>query len=982
MKKTLSLITTLFLLNACGGGSGGPLEYVRGGGAAVYEPFFPIPGITNPGNSSAEQSKLAGKATPYSNLPNYNAPTPADISKINQNHQDVFKNLYNSVYLNFLPHNNPASYNEKTNYGLNRNFNQGFAGNDIVIGVIDSGTNNLKASNVVINSHFTYKNQFQPGTWNDLDKRLDNNNFEEHSFSTDYVSNDEGPILHGGHVMNAANSIGSGLRFANIVIGFDQTTKSGLQDFAATIDALSNKGVRFFNRSYGPIADTNNYLENPGVYFPAIMQNNALVVSAAGNELTNGTHTANALDPNNPMRKGWIVALGYLNTEASNELNNMLEASEKQTLNNDYYIINNGVKEFVHHWGDTCKKNKGWDDCISAPFKSKEHYGTSFSTPFVTATAALIYEKYPWMSNENIKDTIFTTAYEVQSDTGKTADDIKAHFGVGVLNPNKAMNGVAEFKKDFNANVNLDNLYVFSNDISGTGGIIKDGIGTLALTGNNTFTGSSEIRKGTLWLTKGQNYKADFKNDAVLRLTNIKTTGKITNNAILINEGDNTMGDLDLRINSKIYSNLGDTINVTNTAKLDGEFNLIGINYAKNILLNQDVELLTAANITGQFANVQSISAFLDISTPNYLANKVTVQATRIDTSKIPNIDDYAAKNYQQLFTQIDDKLAHEIKNQNKQINISTNKDYGNPAYVGDNLYLSEFANFVINTPKSALSRTTRKLFGSDLYTNSIMNVARIKNIQSKHLKNHFSIEQSYNYNLIDDLKESSSETLISNAINFDDSSLAFGFTYNTANVYKDDFKNNAKTIGLLAEHSINFDDFYLNNKLSYFNIKNKYNRFDNSSSFRNNVFALSSELGYNINSFSPYVGLNAIFYHQNKFSEVGDASALDFETFKKNFYYANLGLKYKSDFNELKLLTNIDLEYNFNKDYSLNAKNKLVDSKVSVSNGFYKRILLNAGMDLGYQINNKFNLGLRYKTSLAKDYFTNQFMLGFGYIF
>lgn len=50
--------------------------------------------------------------------------------------------------------------------------------------------------------------------------------------------------------------------------------------------------------------------------------------------------------------------------------------------------------------------------CLSAPYEASVRFtrtnpiqiaGTSFSAPIVTGTAALLLQKYPWMSNDNLR---------------------------------------------------------------------------------------------------------------------------------------------------------------------------------------------------------------------------------------------------------------------------------------------------------------------------------------------------------------------------------------------------------------------------------------------------------------------------------------------------------------------------------------------------------------------------------------------------
>ena len=132
--------------------------------------------------------------------------------------------------------------------------------------------------------------------------------------------------------------------------------------------------------------------------------------------------------------------------------------------------------------------------------------GSSFAAPIVTGTAALIKEKYPWMTGDLIRQTILSTA----TDIGKKGVD--EDFGWGLLNIGKALNGPALFDKRLalGNNVVLDvtpGTYVFGNNISGDAGFIKNGTGTIRFDGNLTYTGNTVINNGSL-VIKGVSYNS------------------------------------------------------------------------------------------------------------------------------------------------------------------------------------------------------------------------------------------------------------------------------------------------------------------------------------------------------------------------------------------------------------------------------------------------------------------------------------------
>ena len=225
-------------------------------------------------------------------------------------------------------------------------------------------------------------------------------------------------------------------------------------------------------------------------FYTDSVKEGSLFVWAAGNTTNGRTWVETSVEAGLPkfipnLHKGWIAVVGV--REDRTEYNPHLAWAGKSM----YWAIAAN--------GSYCYKNK----CYG--------YGSSFAAPRVTATAAKIKEKYPWMTGHEIQQTILTTA----DDIGEP--DVDSKFGWGYLNEIKALNGPAKFdnillvgesaakgqlKGKFNANITDEGRYIFSNDISGDGGLKKSGKGTLVLAGNNTYFGETEVRNGTLEIKK------------------------------------------------------------------------------------------------------------------------------------------------------------------------------------------------------------------------------------------------------------------------------------------------------------------------------------------------------------------------------------------------------------------------------------------------------------------------------------------------
>ncbi|WP_437153910.1 S8 family serine peptidase, partial [Serratia surfactantfaciens] len=158
--------------------------------------------------------------------------------------------------------------------------------------------------------------------------------------------------------------------------------------------------------------------------------------------------------------------------------------------------------------------------------------GTSMATPHVTGAVAVLLQRFPYMTSAQIADVLKTTA------TDMGAPGIDALYGWGMINLGKAIKGPgmfytvedipAEFRipdptgvaygsTQFVANIpgigaevdagtlharKCDDFHcgweTYSNDISGHGGLTKEGAGTLELTGTNTYAGPTLVNQGRL----------------------------------------------------------------------------------------------------------------------------------------------------------------------------------------------------------------------------------------------------------------------------------------------------------------------------------------------------------------------------------------------------------------------------------------------------------------------------------------------------
>src|SRR5690606_31553861 len=101
--------------------------------------------------------------------------------------------------------------------------------------------------------------------------------------------------------------------------------------------------------------------------------------------------------------------------------------------------------------------------------------GTSLAAPLVSGAGALVWEAFPYFSNDNVRQTLLGTA----TDLG--APGVDAVFGHGALDVGKAVRGPARLDwGDFSVSFGSGSS-TWGNDLSGDGKLVKRGGGDLVL---------------------------------------------------------------------------------------------------------------------------------------------------------------------------------------------------------------------------------------------------------------------------------------------------------------------------------------------------------------------------------------------------------------------------------------------------------------------------------------------------------------------
>ncbi len=395
-------------------------------------------------------------------------------------------------------------------------YDRGYTGAGVVVGVADSG--------IAINHPefkdrgFEFVRYFGGYTlpigdiWGDLLNK--------------YVFPIDDPSGHGSHVSGiiAASRDGIGMHG----VAYDaKLVVAGIGDVSGWIEPygdafypyLIQAGARIINNSWGSDTVITNqsrdslrdYLEYLGLN--KILETGTLLVFATGNNHADQPSTEAAL----PLvfeeyTANWVAVNALtLDGKKTSYGNDCGEAKNWCISAPGGDVIDNYPTSFINNGVFSVNVPGSLDDSINALY----HYfdpnvfpeaggnytrmsGTSMAAPTVSGALAVILQAFPYMTMEQVKLTMFTTATDI-GDPG-----IDAVYGWGLLNLGKAIDGPGQFTKNWEVNTQGFSS-VWNNDIVGIGDLVKLGEGTLKLTGNNTYTGNTYLNGGILAVSKEAN---------------------------------------------------------------------------------------------------------------------------------------------------------------------------------------------------------------------------------------------------------------------------------------------------------------------------------------------------------------------------------------------------------------------------------------------------------------------------------------------
>ncbi|MHA6204136.1 autotransporter domain-containing protein [Dyella soli] len=388
---------------------------------------------------------------------------------------------------------------------------------------------------------------------------------------------------------------------------------------------LITSGVKVMNNSWGGISwsatDTATTKAFHDAYSPFINSWGGLVVFAAGNDAQASPSSIAALPSLAPdLEKGWltVVAVNSNNPTQLDSYSNRCGVAMNYCLAAPGDVIVSGKN-------DTASSVSYW--IIE---------GTSLSAPQVTGAAALVWQAYPYFSNDLVRQTLLGTADPLGGSQPNPT------FGYGELDVGRAVNGPAQFNWG-DVTVSFSGSSSWNNPISGAGGLIKQGTGTLTLTQPSSYTGLTQVQAGTL-VARSLASSVNISAPGVLTGTP-SVGGSVTNAGVLaVGGSDVTVGGNYLQQGAgRLAVSLGSALRVAGTANLaGGDLYVTGAN--QGYQANAHTDVLTAnAGLTGTFAALNTATGVLLTASLNYGANDAWLNVSQVSASAVTGMTYTAA---------------------------------------------------------------------------------------------------------------------------------------------------------------------------------------------------------------------------------------------------------------------------------------------------------------------------------------------------
>ncbi|KLJ03010.1 hypothetical protein WQ56_01255 [Luteimonas sp. FCS-9] len=385
---------------------------------------------------------------------------------------------------------------------------------------------------------------------------------------------------------------------------------------------LIRRDVRIMNNSWGGLYMTGDDAARriAAEYRPFVVGHGGLVVFASGNSkdahpsdlaALPSQRGANGSLPGGDLEHGWLTVSAL----AENSTTRLADYSNACGIAMRYCLVAPGTVVVT-----------GTDDAPNRPEYWK-YSGTSLAAPLVSGAAALVWEAFPYFDNDLVRQTLLGTA----TDLG--APGVDPVFGYGALNVAKAVGGPAKFDWG-DVTVNFAGTSTWRNAITGAGGLVKRGSGTLQLDGLVDYRGATRAEGGTLAFAGTVPGAATVSPGATLRFGGARVGGTLVNNgtvAVAGHIGSRTIaGDFRQSAGGRLAWQVGAPLQVTGNASLAGELQVTGI-VGGYVHSARETVVQAADGLTGTFGSLtRGTGVFLD-ATLGYDASRAWLDIARLD---------------------------------------------------------------------------------------------------------------------------------------------------------------------------------------------------------------------------------------------------------------------------------------------------------------------------------------------------------------
>lgn len=702
--------------------------------------------------------------------------------------------------------------------------------------------------------------------------------------------------------------------------------------YEAAMAKFGNQSVKIFNQSFGTedAYDAPKYRSYKGEgYLPyavfakmssadasykpmipyfrdAVENKGGLFIWSAGNDKNkNASLEAGLPYFDNKLEKGWISVVGVSPEKAGKY--NVLDKLSKAGSEAAYWSISASERGV--------KKATALYTSVEIPI------GSSFAAPKVTRAAALVYDKFDWMTANQIRQTLFTTTDKTElNQNPATMSEANLRnvtmfpdstYGWGMLNEKRALKGPGAFMdiskygdtSIFKANLPAGKVSYFDNDIYGNGGLEKLGAGTLHLTGNNSFSGGSTVTAGTLEIHQIHSSPITVGAGGTLVLNPKAIVGYDTSGFSLIGT-----------VNPQEITHSGIKVKNYGNVKFNGNTAIIGGDYVAYNGSNTQVGFKNSVKVLGTIrienANISILSN--DYVTKNEIATVMEGQSVE---GNIANVETNGMRTASAEIK--DGKIVASLSRQNvvdyvgEDASASTKNVAGNVEKVFEDL--DNKIEKGIATEKEVLAARTLQTMATSTFTSAteVMSGEIYASAQALTLSQAQDVNRdlSNRFSRIDNLKNSKDDTevwfsalggagklrrdgyasadtrIVGGQAGIDKRfsptttlGLALNYSYAKANFdkYAGESKSDMVGLSLYGKQDLG-NDFYFAGRLGVANVSSKVerelltaigDRIEGKINHHDKMLSTYLELGKKFNWFTPYVGISQDYLRRGSFDE------------------------------------------------------------------------------------------------------------------